>query len=291
MKREIPILLTVLSGLLITLAFFTSSAEDSPLLWTKAVNTELLEWAQVFFSVAFLLGIANLVRISLKQISNRHPDAPYKAVLLVSLFGFLAIGMAEIHETEMQLPFTDELFDGGIRVSTPAFLLGEHSLVPPNHITLSDGREFDGWVRSRDKSTDELTILTSPDRQEMKVPASDVTATVDRSLKLWVYDRIFIPLQATMFSLLAFYIASAAFRAFRARSTEATLLLLAGAIVMLGQVPLPGVLGDLTLAWQGWLMAFVNGAGQRAIIIGATLGVLATGLRIVLGIERSYLSE
>ncbi len=38
-------------------------------------------------------------------------------------------------------------------------------------------------------------------------------------------------------------------------------------------------------------MVYINGAGQKAIIIGATLGVLATGLRIVLGIERSYLSE
>jgi hypothetical protein len=103
---------------------------------------------------------------------------------------------------------------------------------------------------------------------------------------------MFIPLQATMFSLLAFFIASAAFRAFRARSLESTLLLAAGAVVMLGQVPLGDQLtGGLASRWLAFLMVYVNAAGQKAIIIGATLGVLATGLRIVLGIERSYLSE
>ena len=38
-------------------------------------------------------------------------------------------------------------------------------------------------------------------------------------------------------------------------------------------------------------MGYVNAAGQSAIIMGAALGTLATGLRIVLGLERSYLSE
>ena len=95
-----------------------------------------------------------------------------------------------------------------------------------------------------------------------------------------------------MFSLLAFYIASAAFRAFRARSFEALLLLMAGAIVMLGQVPLGDTLTfDLASRWQDFLMKYINAAGQRAIIMGAAFGTLATGLRIVLGIERSYLSE
>jgi hypothetical protein len=102
----------------------------------------------------------------------------------------------------------------------------------------------------------------------------------------WLASYVFIPLQATMFSLLAFFIASAAFRAFRVRNIEATILLIAAVVVMLGRIPLgEGALGPFT----EWLMQVPNGAAQRGIIIGAALGAAALSLRVILGIERSYL--
>jgi len=111
----------------------------------------------------------------------------------------------------------------------------------------------------------------------------------------WMFHNMQVPLQSTMFSLLAFFIASAAYRAFRLRSAEASLLLISAIIVMLGRVPLGQLLTrSLPEAAQlPWLtetiMTYPNMAAFRGILIGAALGVMAMGLRIILGIERSYL--
>lgn len=112
----------------------------------------------------------------------------------------------------------------------------------------------------------------------------------------WMYNRLYSPMSATMFALLAFFIASAAFRAFRIRTFEAGLLAAAALIVMIGRVPigdwLTGALPpNMRLSViQEWIMDGPQNAAKRAILIGAALGVMATGLRVILGLERSYLS-
>ncbi len=58
----------------------------------------------------------------------------------------------------------------------------------------------------------------------------------------WVYDYIYLPLASTMFALLAFFVASASYRAFRIRNFEATLLLISGVLLMLGRVPIGGII-------------------------------------------------
>jgi hypothetical protein len=103
----------------------------------------------------------------------------------------------------------------------------------------------------------------------------------------WIYFNIQLPLGATMFSLLVFYITSAAYRAFRMRSLEAGILLVTAVIVMLGQVPIASALGvDKVMAW---IMVVPNVAAKRAIFMGAAMGIASMSLKIILGIERSYL--
>lgn len=111
----------------------------------------------------------------------------------------------------------------------------------------------------------------------------------------WMYNNVYNPLSATMFAMLAFYVASASYRAFRARNREATLLLLAGFLVMLGRVPVgDAITGFLPEGYRlsnlsDWIMNVPNKAGQRAIMIGIALGTVSTSLRLILGIERSHL--
>lgn len=113
----------------------------------------------------------------------------------------------------------------------------------------------------------------------------------------WLYINIYTPLMATMFALLAFFVASASYRAFRARNAQATVLLLAAFVVMLGRTPFGDWLSSLVFLPKGWgisnlsniVMNYFNVAGQRAIMIGIALGTVSTSLRIILGIERTYL--
>src|SRR5437870_1444352 len=112
----------------------------------------------------------------------------------------------------------------------------------------------------------------------------------------WIYDNLYANMSATMFALLAFFIASAAFRAFRIRTLEAGLLAVAAMIVMLGRVPLSNLLTAWLPEWampqalQEWMLHVPQNSAKRAILMGAAMGVMATGLRVILGIERTYLS-
>lgn len=110
-----------------------------------------------------------------------------------------------------------------------------------------------------------------------------------------MYFYVLSPVQATMFALLAFFIASAAYRAFRAKTVLATLLLASAVIVMLGRV----WVGDALTGWlpeglrlsdvSRYILDFPNTAAKRAIYIGVGLGIAGTALKIILGIERTWL--
>jgi hypothetical protein len=126
------------------------------------------------------------------------------------------------------------------------------------------------------------------------------SVTAEGSLFQMIYVSVFVPLGSTMYALLAFFVASASYRAFRAKNREATILLVAAFIILLGSTPF----GTLLTMWVPeefsffqipnlavWILSSPNLAGQRAIIIGIGLGVVSMSLRLILGVERTYLGE
>jgi hypothetical protein len=206
-------LITFIFGAFMVLEYFVSHS------FVDGIGEALKQWATIITAFAFVLGVANIIRINLQKAGTASPDRPYAIVLLVGLLVTGGLGTF-----------------GGVGAGSAA-----------NRIFLS----------------------------------------------------VFTPLQATMFSLLAFFIASAAFRAFRIRSWEAGFLAVTALLVMIGRVPVGvllsdalGLQGDFTLtAMQEWLMNVPNLAAKRAIMIGAALGAIATGFKIIVGIERNYLGE
>ena len=105
-----------------------------------------------------------------------------------------------------------------------------------------------------------------------------------------IFDYVLVPIQATIFSLLAFFIASAAYRAFRARSILATILLVTAVIIMLRIIPLGG-LSTIIDSVKAWILIVPNMSAKRAIMMGIGLGGAATAIKIILGIERTYMGR
>jgi hypothetical protein len=117
-----------------------------------------------------------------------------------------------------------------------------------------------------------------------------------------LFEGLLRNLDASMFSILAFYIVSAAYRAFRIRSAEAAILMVVALILMMGQVPLgmfltkdlptDGPLAILRIEnFSQYVLTAVNAPVQRAIGFGLGLGLLAMGLRIWLSLEQSSFFE
>jgi hypothetical protein len=113
----------------------------------------------------------------------------------------------------------------------------------------------------------------------------------DGELISLVFKHVQFPLQATIFSLLAFFLATAAYRAFRVRSLESLALLLVAIVVLLGQVPPSWGIDALakTLPWAGeWIVSVMSLGGARGILLGVALGTIVVGLRLLMGIDRPY---
>jgi hypothetical protein len=163
-------------------------------------------------------------------------------------------------------------------------------------------RRRPGWLNSLAFWIAMVVMLLAGLIKKYGVPAASGVR-----LSTGVYDTLFYgalaALGATMFSLVAFYIVSAAYRAFRMRTTESALMMLAAFLVMLSLVPVGVWLtGGLPAAgfWSAfrlenigdWIMKFPNTAAQRGMAFGIGVGMLAMAIRIWLSLERgSYFDK
>lgn len=120
-----------------------------------------------------------------------------------------------------------------------------------------------------------------------------------------LFDGLLQQMDAGMFSMIAFYILSAAYRAFRIRSIEATILLATAFIVMLSFLGLAQFSWDSAIVnathgnkdsfllnfrlqdVAGWLRTNIQTPAIRGIDFGVGIGLLAMGLRMWLSLEKT----
>ncbi len=106
----------------------------------------------------------------------------------------------------------------------------------------------------------------------------------------WVFQWIYQPLGAAVFSLLAFFLTTALFRSLRLRSREAMVMLVVALIVVIGQAPFSaGSPLDIVASVKDWLLDYPALAGIRAIILGVSFGAIGLSIRILLGFDRPYM--
>ena len=271
-KRQIPILIVTMIGSITLFGWFIDQPDVK-----EFVGDDATQWYDILASFAIILGALNLIKLQVQKVLYQRPGWGYS---LVAIFGFI-------------FSITAGFFIKGVDDSVAQW--GAH-------------------------------------------------VTSDGTLFKWMFDYVFSPMSATMFSLLAFFVASASYRAFRIRNFEATLLLVSGIIIMVGRVPIGGVIsswfvmylivlcagiyvnnwkkdlkttfifvavgvslvtiGGIMTGWpidqpgifylpsiQEWIYYYPNVAGARAIMIGIGLGIFATSIRYIIGIERSYIGE
>ncbi len=182
-------------------------------------------------------------------------------------------------------------------IAAIAFILGGGNLIKMHGNRVS--RREQGWVYSLVTVVGFLAMLVVG-LTKMGNPGGikDSSVTAAGSYFDWLYQYVFRPCGATMFAMLAFYVASASFRAFRAKNAEATVLLVVAFIILLGRT----FVGTLATGWlppelhflsipylAEKIMTVLNFAGNRAIMIGIALGIISTSLKVIIGIDRSYL--
>jgi hypothetical protein len=269
-KRQIPILIVAVIGSLTLFGWFV----DEPNI-KSFVDDDATQWYDILASFAIFLGGFNLLKMQLQKVFRKQSGWQYS---LFAIGGFILAIIA-----------------GFFYKGNPDVAWGIH-------------------------------------------------VTAKGTLFKWIFTYMFAPMQATMFALLAFFVASASYRAFRIRNFEATLLLVAGIIIMLGRVPLGSfisswfilylliliggiavnsifknkqytaifviagivlvTIGGISMGWpidqpgvfylpymQEWIYKYPNVAGARSIMMGIGLGIFATSIRYILGIEKSYIGE
>jgi hypothetical protein len=290
--------------------------------------------SQILSGMLLAMGVYSIFRLHFGRVFKGHKDAFFSIVLLISLFvmvvfGFMDNAAQEKQKDDMNLIARVKSFrTRAVGGNTPEFrelAMQSAKLVQWKRLDLFQ-RDLEEKIRKGEKDpsvfNDEMRAERAKAEQAVRDEQARIAAEYqqnqtsdetlataregaqimrERSVGAQLFNLVFFdmyqPLETGMFSLIAFFILSAAFRAFRIRSIEATILMATALVVLLSFIPLALALtsgidpnsfaGNFRLDSIGnWLLGTLNTSAIRGIDLGLGLGVLAMALRILLGLER-----
>ncbi len=118
-----------------------------------------------------------------------------------------------------------------------------------------------------------------------------VTLTSVSDQYQWIYNSIYLPLGATMYASLCFYMTAGAYKVLRARTVDSALLLITAFLVILGNTPLSAAVWSGFFTWRMWIFDVIVSGAYRGIRIGVGIGSIVLGIRTLLGMETGYLGR
>jgi hypothetical protein len=291
--------------------------------------------SQVLTGFLLALGVLSIFRVHFGRLFKKQKDWLFSLVLLASLFAIFILGMVsfasdravESQQANLaamlneQAPMSDEIATlarlGADARARSLYLNAKQPVLRQfqrREITRAD---FDAQVAvaqaaaEENRQENEAIVQAAVDGGALtpevtELASEGVTENKNQSTSeqafTFLYERGLLAMDAAMFSLIGFFILSAAYRAFRIRSIEASILMATALVVLLMFVPIALMLtsgldpdtfaGNFRIDSIGsWLLSTINVPAIRAIDLGLGLGLLAMGLRIMLGLEKGVASE
>ena len=239
LRRYIPILIVGFFGSFTLFGWFINNETVEAF-----INDDATQWYDIIASFAIFLGALNLLKLQFLKVLKRQSGWQYSVVAIVSFFAVFIIGFFMRGAFIVYIPATD------IQETYFTQKSAEQALV----------QLYDSGIIN---DIEDAAIIPAPWGAHIQT---------EGGLFKWMFDNVFTPLSATMFALLAFYVASASYRAFRARNFEATLLLLAGIIIMIGRVPAGGLISS-------WMIMYM-----LVLVIGIIVNTYFRHRQIVFGV-------
>ncbi len=210
------------------------------------------------------------------MISSQRFGSNYLTLFLI-IFCFILIGLDRSGVTTLLHGAVVTLYQWLLLLASFALLFGiAHVLVV--HLRRIQQGQTD-WTYSLVLVTACLAVFVAGLLQ----PSGVTSPTVE-----WIFDALIAPGQATLYALIFFFLAAAAYQYLRVTTSVGRWMLAGALVVLIAQMPVSHTfLPTIYSEWVNWLLQVPVMATVRGAILGSTLALLIVGMRFLLGRSRS----